>query len=272
MNDLKLFESQYIRSVWNSDEDQWYFSIVDVVGALTDSPNPRKYWSVLKSRLKKEGNETATNCSRFRFQASDGKLRLTDIANTEQLLRIIQIIPSPKAEPFKLWLAQTGADHLMDLKDAQRLREELDIRMQARDDVKKHNKLLAKAAQNTGVETNEDFAKFQNSGYMGLYHGETAAAIKRRKNLKKSEDILDNMGSEELGANLFRITQAEAKLRRETAKTKEDANKIHFEVGHTVRQAIKDLGGTMPENLFTPQKSIKQLEKEQNKKLQKSKK
>lgn len=271
MNDLKLFDSQYIRAFWNADEDQWYYSVIDVVGALTDSPNPRKYWSVLKSRLKKEGSELATNCSRLKLPASDGKLRLTDVANTEQLLRLIQSIPSPKAEPFKLWLAQTGADHLMDLADAQKLREELDKRVQARNDVREQNKALAKAAQDVGVKTNKDFAKFQNSGYMGLYNGETAAAIKRRKQLKKSEDILDNMGSEELGANLFRITQAEAKLRRERVLDKETANRIHFEVGHTIRKAISDLGGTMPEDLPTPEKSIKQIEREQKKQLTKGK-
>ena len=267
MNDLKLFESQYIRSSWNEEEGQWYFSVVDVVGA--ESPNPRNYWKVLKSRLKKEGNETVTNCNRLKLPAADGKMRLTDVANTEQLLRLIQSIPSPKAEPFKLWLAQTGADHLMDLVDAQKMQAELEIRMQARNDVKEHNKSLAKAAQDSGVETSQDFAKFQNSGYMGLYNGETAAAIKRRKNLKKTEDILDNMSSEELAANLFRITQAEAKLNREKVSDKHSANRIHYEVGHTVRQAIKDLGGTMPEKLPTPDKSIKQIEREQSKKLKK---
>lgn len=269
MNDLKLFESQYIRSSWNAEEGQWYFSIIDVVGVLTESPNPRNYWKVLKNRLKKEGNETVTNCNRLKMPASDGKMRLTDVANTEQLLRLIQSIPSPKAEPFKVWLAQTGADHLMDLVDAQKIQAELETRMQARNDVREHNKSLAKAAQDSGVETNQDFAKFQNSGYMGLYNGETAAAIKRRKKLKKTEDILDNMSSEELAANLFRITQAEAKLNREKVSNKDEANKIHFEVGHTVRQAIKDLGGTMPENLPTPEKSIKQIEREQIKKLKK---
>lgn len=111
-------------------------------------------------------------------------MRMTDVANTEQLLRIIQSIPSPKAEPLKLWLAQTGADHLVDLADAQKLQAEIDLRLQARSDVREHNKSLAKAAQDAGVETSEEFARFQNSGYMGLYNGETAAAIKRRKGLK----------------------------------------------------------------------------------------
>lgn len=269
MNELKLFESQYIRSVWNPDEEQWYYSVIDVIAALTDSADPRNYWKVLKSRLKKEGNETVTNCNRLKLQATDGKMRLTDVANTEELLRIIQSVPSPKAEPFKIWLAQTGADHLLDLADAKKLQEEIDTRIRARDDVREHNKSLAKAAQDAGVSTNQEFARFQNSGYMGLYDGETAAAIKRRKGLKKSEDILDNMGSEELGANLFRITQAEAKLRRENIQSKEEANKAHFEVGYTVRKAIESLGGTMPEDLPTPDKSIKQIEHERKNQLKK---
>lgn len=123
MNELKLFESQYIRSVWNPDEEQWYYSVIDVIAALTDSSDPRNYWKVLKSRLKKEGNETVTNCNRLKLQAADGKMRLTDVANTEELLRIIQSVPSPKAEPFKLWLAQTGADHLLDLADAKKCKK-----------------------------------------------------------------------------------------------------------------------------------------------------
>lgn len=183
-NELQLFESRRIRSAWNEEEGQYYFSIVDIVGALTNSRNPRSYWSVLKSRLKKEGNQTATNCRRLKLKSPDGKMRMTDVANTEQLLRIIQSIPSPKAEPLKLWLAQTGADHLV-----------------------------------------------------------------------------------ELAANLFRITQAEAKLAREGIHDKQAANRAHFEVGHAVRRAIAELGGTMPEDLPTPEKSIRQLEREKKKNL-----
>lgn len=109
--------------------------------------------------------------------------------------------------------------------------------------------------------SSSDFAKFQNSGYMGLYGGETASDIKRRKKLKPNQEILDHMGSVELGANLFRITQAEDKLRRENISSKEAANKVHYEVGRTVRKTIEELGGTMPEKLPTPSESIKQLDK-----------
>ncbi|MBQ3554457.1 MAG: Bro-N domain-containing protein [Clostridia bacterium] len=110
---IQVFEDKRIRTAWNEETEEWYFSVVDVVGVLTDSPNPRKYWSVLKTRLKKEGNESATNCSQLKLKShTDGKSYKTDVADTEQLLRIIQSIPSPKAEPFKLWLAQVGRERI----------------------------------------------------------------------------------------------------------------------------------------------------------------
>ncbi len=133
-------------------------------------------------------------------------------------------------------------------------------RLYLRNDVKGFNKKLASAAQEAGVE---NFGRFQNYGYRGLYNGETAADIKTRKGLSKNQDILDHMGSTELAANYFRITQTEEKLRREQIQGEEPANQTHYEVGKKVRQTIADLGGTMPEDLPTPEKSIKQIEKEQ---------
>jgi len=263
MKDIKEFQSNQIRSVWGEDTGEWYFSVVAVAGALTDQPTQeraRKYWSVLKSRIKKESDQLTTICSQLKMMSADGKSYKTDAANTEQLLRIIQSIPSPKAEPFKLWMAQLGADRIHDIEAAEALGKEIDQRLAARDDVRQHNIALADAAFAAGVKTSLDFARLQNSGYMGLYNGETAADIKRRKGLKKNQEILDHMNSEELGANLFRITQAEAKLRREKVQTKEEANKIHFEVGHVVRKTIESLGGTMPEELPTPKESIKSLD------------
>ena len=140
-------------------------------------------------------------------------------------------------------------------------------RIAIRQEMKEHNKMLVAAAKDAGVETTLDYAIFQNYGYMGLYGGLKASDIKERKGLKKSQDILDYMGYEELAANLFRATQTEAKLRRENIQGKQEANKTHFEVGKKVRDTIKDLGGTMPEDLPTPEKSIQQLEREQRKKL-----
>ena len=109
---IQLFHEQKVRTIWDDEQEKWYFSIVDVCAVLTDSPNPRNYWKVLKHRLIKEGNETVTNCNQLKLVASDGKMRLTDVADTEQLFRIIQSIPSPKAEPFKLWMAQVASRRL----------------------------------------------------------------------------------------------------------------------------------------------------------------
>ena len=142
-------------------------------------------------------------------------------------------------------------------------------RMAIRQEMKKHNKVLADAAHDAGVITNLDYGVFTNYGYMGLYGGMKAKDIHKKKGLKKSQNILDHMGVEELAANLFRATQTEAKLRRDNVQGKENANMTHYAVGKKVRDTIKDLGGTMPEDLPTPDKSIQQIEREQKKKLPK---
>lgn len=140
-------------------------------------------------------------------------------------------------------------------------------RLAIRDELTEHNKSLVEAAQQAGVSTSQEFAVFQNRGYQGLYGGLGQSDIHKRKGLKKSQKILDHMGSEELAANLFRATQTDAKLRRDNIQGKETANETHFEVGNKVRQTIKELGGTMPEDLPTPDKSIKTLRKEEKKRI-----
>lgn len=117
MSNIKLFEKKQIRSEWNEKEQKWYFAIVDIIAALTDSPNPQVYWRVLKKRLKEEGNESVTNCNALKMRAADGKMRLTDVADVNQLFRLIQSIPSPKAEPFKLWLAKLGQERLQEIEN-----------------------------------------------------------------------------------------------------------------------------------------------------------
>ena len=114
---IKLFAEKQIRTHWDDEHEKWYFSIVDVVGVLTDSPNPNNYWKVLKHRLAKEGSELVTNCNQLKMQSSDGKFYKTDVADTEQLFRLIQSIPSPKAEPFKLWLAKVGRERIDEIED-----------------------------------------------------------------------------------------------------------------------------------------------------------
>jgi len=117
MTVVKQFGGQKVRTVWDDELEEWFFSVIDVVAVLTDSKNPATYWKVLKSRLKKEGNETVTNCNRLKLQAADGKMRLTDVATPEQMFRIIQSIPSPKAEPFKVWMAKVAAERIDQLQD-----------------------------------------------------------------------------------------------------------------------------------------------------------
>ena len=114
---IKLFEQKQIRSIWSDEEEKWFFSIVDVMEVLTDSQNPQVYWRVLKKRLLSEGNQTVTNCNGLKMEAADGKMRLTDVADTEQLFRLIQSVPSKKAEPFKLWLAQVGRERIDEIED-----------------------------------------------------------------------------------------------------------------------------------------------------------
>ncbi len=159
---------------------------------------------------------------------------------------------------------QTRRQELADNEAFQRLKED-EKRLFLRIELKEHNKQLVEAAQQAGVETNIDFAIFQNHGYKGLYGGLDAQGIHKRKGLKKSQKILDHMGSTELAANLFRATQTEEKLRRENIKGKAKANHTHYQVGAKVRQTIKELGGTMPEELPTPEKSAAQLERERRK-------
>ena len=120
MSNIKIFEDKKIRTEWNETEEDWYFSVVDVIEALTDSLNPQTYWRVLKKRLKDEGNETVTNCNALKMVAKDGKSRLTDVVNTKDLLRLIQSIPSKKAEPFKMWLAKVGSERLDEIADPQK--------------------------------------------------------------------------------------------------------------------------------------------------------
>lgn len=256
-----------VRREWHNG--QWHFSVVDVIRVLTDSPNPRTYWAVLKKRLQKEGaSELLTNCKQLKMRSLDGKMRETDAANVETMLRIIESIPSPKAEPFKLWLAKVGAERL---EEAAASLDESGQRILIRGEVADKNLMLNDAAAAAGVLTRRDFAIFHDRGYQGMYNGEKENDIHQRKGLARGDSILDWMGSEELAANLFRITQTEAKLRREreTITTKEAANQTHYEVGKKVRQTIAELGGTMPEDLPKPAESIRELQRKEQRQEQK---
>jgi DNA-damage-inducible protein D len=252
-----------IRRVWH--EGRWYFSVNDVVAVLTDSQNPGNYWAVLKRRLVTEGaSEVVTNCHRLKMRSLDGKMHPTDAADTETMLRIVQSVPSPKAEPIKQWLAHEGARRLDEV--AAQLPEGQQ-RLLLRGEMADRNRALADAAAGAGVITSRDFAVFQDFGYMGLYGGEKARDIAARKGLAKGEKVLDWMNPEELASNIFRAAQTTAKLTREGTDNKADANQTHFTVGREVRETIARLGGTMPEDLPTPEQSIQQLERAEQQRI-----
>lgn len=210
-NAIKLFEEKKVRAIWDDKEEKWYFSIVDVVGILTDSPNPRNYWKVLKNRLKKEGSELVTNCNQLKLMSSDGKFYKTDVADTEHILRLIQSIPSPKAEPFKLWMAKVASERIDQMQDPelsinqaltdykrlgysdnwinQRLKS-IEIRKDLTDEWKKH-----------GLQEGVQFATLTDIIYQ-TWSDMTAKEYKMFKGLKK-ENLRDNMTNKELILNML---------------------------------------------------------------------
>ena len=208
---IQLFENQRIRTAWDEEKEEWYFSIVDVVGVLTDSVDPTAYWRKLKQRLKAEGNETVTNCHGLKMTAPDGKKRLTDVADTEQLLRIIQAIPSPKAEPFKLWLAQVGRERIEETIDPELTieraletylkkgytREWINQRLQAI----QVRKELTDEWDARGVQKGVEYAILTDE-ISRAWSGMSTRQYKNLKGLKK-ENLRDNMTTLELVLNML---------------------------------------------------------------------
>lgn len=259
-----------IRRQWAND--RWYFSVVDVIAVLTDSEVPRRYWSDLKRKLHDdEGfSELYAKIVQLKMRSLDGKRYATDAADVETMLRVIQSIPSPKAEPVKQWLARAGAEKLEEMAESDLLsgmtaeQQAIFLRGQMAD----RNTTLATAAQAAGVITRHDFAIFQDHGYAGLYGGERSRDIAARKGLAKGQQILDWMGADELAANLFRASLAEQRLRQGEAQNKSKANQIHHETGAAVRRVIIEQGATVPEELPTPDASIQELQRRERARLQ----
>lgn len=254
MNNMKLFESKTIRSQWDSTNETWYFSIVDVIEVLTDSPNPRNYWKVLKHRMIKEGDQSVTNCNQLKMQSSDGKSYLTDVATTEQLLRLIQSIPSPKAEPFKQWLAQTGYERIQEVQDP-----ELSIDRAMENYLKlgyskewinqrlksiEVRKELTDEWESAGVKKGEEFATLTDI-ITKAWSGKTVKEYKAHKNLKK-ESLRDNMTNLELVLNMLaEATTTEITKERKPKDLEE--NKMIAKQGGTIagdtRKAIEAKSG-----------------------------
>ena len=257
---IRLFEERKVRAIWDDEQEEWYFSIVDVISILTDSPNPRKYWSVLKTRLKREGSELTTNCSQLKMQAADGKKYLTDVANTEQLFRLIQSVPSPKAEPFKLWIAQVAKERLDQMQDPelsiepamadykrlgysdnwinQRLKS-IEIRKDLTDEWKKR-----------GLEEGLHFATLTDIIYKS-WSDMTSKEYKRFKGLRK-ENLRDNMTNKELVLNML----AELSTKEISEASEPDTFSEHINVaqqgGEVARNARLELEAKTGKSVISP--------------------
>lgn len=257
---IHLFEERKVRAIWDDEQEEWYFSIVDVISILTDSPNPRKYWSVLKTRLKREGSELTTNCSQLKMQAADGKKYLTDVANTEQLFRLIQSVPSPKAEPFKLWIAQVAKERLDQMQDPelsieqamadykrlgysdnwinQRLKS-IEIRKDLTDEWKKRE-----------LEEGLHFATLTDIIYKS-WSDMTSKEYKRFKGLRK-ENLRDNMTNKELVLNML----AELSTKEISEASEPDTFSEHINVaqqgGEVARNARLELEAKTGKSVISP--------------------
>lgn len=249
VNAIQLFENKKVRTIWDAEQEKWFISIIDVIEVLTNSSNPRKYWSVLKLRLKKEGSQLATNCSQLKMQSSDGKFYKTDVADTEQLFRLIQSIPSPKAEPFKLWLAQIASERLDEMQDPelsidraleqylqlgysenwinQRLKS-IEIRKELTDEWK-----------NKGLKEGQQFATLTDI-ISKSWSGKTTKEYKILKGLKK-ENLRDNMTNTELILNM--LTEASTKDISQAVNPAsfEDSKKVAEQGGNVAKVALKEL-------------------------------
>lgn len=212
--EIQKFEERSIRTAWDEEREEWYFSVVDVIAVLTDSIDPAAYWRKLKQRLKAEGNETVTNCHGLKMRATDGKMRVTDVANTEQLLRLIQSIPSPKAEPFKLWLAQVGRERIEETIDPEQAIDRaletylkkgysVDWVHQRLLSIRVRNELTAEW-QTRGVEQGREYAILTDE-ITKAWSGMTTRQYKNLKGLKK-ENLRDNMSTTEIILNMLAET------------------------------------------------------------------
>lgn len=275
---IKIFEEKKVRTLWDAQEEKWYLSIVDVIAVLTNSPNPRKYWSVLKTRLKAEGSQLATNCSQLKMQSTDGKFYLTDVADTEQLFRLIQSIPSPKAEPFKLWLAQIAAERLDEMQDPeltidralkeylqlgysenwinQRLKS-IEIRKELTDEWKKR-----------GLKEGVQFATLTDI-ITKAWSDKTTKEYKVLKGLKK-ENLRDNMTNTELILNMLAEASTKDISTAVNPKDFEASKNVAKQGGNVAKVARKELEAKTGKKVVTSlnAKSVLQL-KESNKKKKK---
>ena len=274
-NSIKLFEDKRVRVLWDEEQGKWYFSIIDVIAILTESENPRHYWTVLKGRLKNEGNETVTNCERLKMLAPDGKMRMTDVADTEQLLRLIQSIPSKKAEPFKLWLARVGSERIDETADPElaidRALETYLKKGYSRNWINQRLKTIEVRKELTdewekrGVTDKRDFAILTDE-ITQAWSGKTTRQYKKFKGLKK-ENLRDNMANVELVLNMLAEVTTTDISRQDEPETMEQHKKVAQRGGSVAKSARVQYEKETGKKAVTPlnAKSFKSLaDKNQN--------
>lgn len=267
-NLIQVFEDKKVRIIWDDEQEKWYFSIVDVIAILTDSNNPQVYWRVLKKRLLAEGNETVTNCNALKMEAADGKKRMTDVADTEQLFRLIQSVPSPKAEPFKIWMAKVAKERLDQIQDP-----ELSIE-QAMTDYKRLGysdnwinqrlksievrKALTDEWKRRGVEEGVQFASLTDI-ITHTWSGKTTKEYKKHKGLKK-ENLRDNMTNTELILNMLAEVSTTDISRTAEPQTFEENIEVARQGGRVARVAREELEARIGKKVVTSQNAKKALE------------
>ncbi len=270
--DIKIFEEKKVRTLWDAEEEQWFFSVIDVIAILTEQPSyqgARNYWKVLKSRLLTEGNQTVTNCNQLKMKAADGKMRMTDVADTEQLFRLIQSIPSPKAEPFKLWLAQLGKERLDEMQDP-----ELSIDRALEQYVKlgysenwinqrlksiEIRKELTNEWRKRGLKEGVQFATLTDI-ITKAWSGKNTKEYKVLKGLKK-ESLRDNMTNTELILNMLAEASTKDISEATEPKTFTDNKKVAKQGGNVANVARKELEAKTKKKVVSPLSAKKMLGK-----------
>ena len=272
---IKLFETQKVRSVWNDDEEKWYFSIIDVMAVLTESVDAPAYWRKLKQRLKAEGNETVTNCHALKMQAPDGKMRMTDVADTEQLFRLIQSVPSPKAEPFKLWLAKMGRERIDEIEDPEigidRLMETYLKKGYSKEWINQRLKSIEVRKELTdewdkrGVKKGQEYAILTDE-ITKAWTGITTKQYKQLKDLKK-ENLRDHMTNLELVLNMLAEATTTEISKKKQPKTFNESKIIAKQGGTIAGNTRKEIEAKTGDKIVTG-KNAKGLTNKKNKDLQ----
>ena len=260
---IQLFKERKVRTVWDDEQEKWYFAIVDVVEVLTESTNPQTYWRVLKNRLKKEGNETVTNCNAFKFRAADGKMRLTDVADREQMFRLIQSIPSPKAEPFKQWMAQVASRRIDQMQDPELSIDQaiVDYKRLGYSDAWINQRIksievrkeLTDEWKRTGVKEGQEYASLTDI-ITQEWSGFTTKQYKRHKGLKK-ENLRDNMTNVEIALNTLAEASATELSKQRDPKGYKAQKRVAKDGGSVAKAARKQLEGKLGRSVISSEKA-----------------